>query len=81
MMFLFVFENRDLRSENRDHVFFRGLMKPSRKGDTYALCTLCRNDFSIAHGGSNDITKHIKTAKHLSFGKATESSRPITHIF
>ncbi len=36
----------------------------SGEGPTYALCTVCRSDFSIAAGGANDIKNHIKTAKH-----------------
>ena len=43
----------------------------SDRDDFTARCTICMSDFSIAHGGENDITKHMKTAKHK---KATESS-------
>ena len=44
------------------------LVKPkiqkSRKGENYALCTVCGCDFSIRHGGENDINKHNSTPKH-----------------
>ena len=32
--------------------------KRSKRGDGFALCTVCSCDFSIAHGGRNDIAKH-----------------------
>uniref|UniRef100_H3BDR6 HAT C-terminal dimerisation domain-containing protein n=1 Tax=Latimeria chalumnae TaxID=7897 RepID=H3BDR6_LATCH len=34
-------------------------------------CTICRVDFSVAHGGLNDCLKHTKTARHLGFAKST----------
>ncbi len=36
----------------------------SSKGAEYAHCKLCMRDFSIAHGGFNDITRHIKGPIH-----------------
>ena len=39
-------------------------IKPSRKGENHARCTLCSADFSIAASGRYDITQHIATAKH-----------------
>ena len=36
----------------------------SSLGSHYARCNPCRSDFNIKHGGSNDIRKHINTAKH-----------------
>ena len=41
-------------------------IKPSRKGENHARCTLCSADFSIAASGRYDITQHIATAKHRS---------------
>ena len=38
-------------------------IKPSRKGENHARCTLCSADFSIAASGRYDITQHIATAK------------------
>ena len=37
-------------------------IKPSRKGENHARCTLCSADFSIAASGRYDITQHIATA-------------------
>ena len=34
-------------------------VKPSRKGENHARCTLCSADFSIAASGRYDITQHI----------------------
>ena len=39
-------------------------IKPSRKGENHARCTLCSAVFSIAASGRYDITQHIATAKH-----------------
>ena len=38
-------------------------LKPSKKGVTYAFCTLCNTDICVAGGGKND-DRHLKTAKH-----------------
>lgn len=39
-------------------------MKPSKKGVSYAFCTVCNVDISIAGGGQHEIERHMKTAKH-----------------
>ena len=31
-------------------------IKPSKIDKYHARCTLCESDFSVAHGGANDIT-------------------------
>lgn len=31
----------------------------SKVGDTYAFCTVCACDLKIAHGGRNDIQRHM----------------------
>ena len=36
----------------------------SKRGDTYAYCKLCLSDFNIAHGGLNDIKRHVEGTKH-----------------
>ena len=36
-----------------------GIMASS-KGDQYAHCKLCKSDFSVVHGGFNDVTRHTK---------------------
>ncbi|XP_060125482.1 uncharacterized protein LOC118081165 isoform X3 [Zootoca vivipara] len=39
-------------------------LKKSRLGHHYAFCTICSCDFSVSHGGRNDVTQHTKAAKH-----------------
>ena len=34
----------------------------SRKGEGFALCTVCGSNFSVAHG-ENDINRHKDTSK------------------
>ena len=31
----------------------------------YAFCTVCGCDFSVAHGGKDDVRRHIDSAKHI----------------
>ena len=45
---------------------FKSIQK-SRKGENYALCTVCGCDFSIGHGGENDINKHNSTPNVSNF--------------
>ncbi|XP_077056086.1 uncharacterized protein LOC143707244 [Siphateles boraxobius] len=33
-------------------------------GDSHAFCKFCNCDFSISHGGRNDVCQHEKSAKH-----------------
>ena len=42
---------------------FKSIQK-SRKEENHALCIVCGCDFSIRHGGENDISKHNSTPKH-----------------
>ena len=52
-------------------------IKPSRKGENHARCTLCSADFSIAASGRYDITQHIATAKHRSNAERNDSNQSI----
>ena len=56
-----------------------GFIKPSRKGENHARCTLCSADFSIAASGRYDIThaQHIATAKHRSNAERKDSNQSI----
>ena len=36
----------------------------SRKGPTYARCTVCNRDVSVAYGGTKDLRKHEQTRIH-----------------
>ncbi len=46
-------------------------------GDTYARCTICAFDFTIHHGGRNDVTHHLKTKRHTEMSKAVSNVRSI----
>ena len=39
-------------------------MQPSKKGNTFAFCTVCNCDVSIAGGGVHGVKRHCATAKH-----------------
>ena len=41
-------------------------LRSSAKGPQFALCTVCKSDFSFAHGGKNDCKKHCDTQSHPS---------------
>lgn len=51
------------------------------KDDSYsterAKCIWCDCDFSISHGGLNDVKRHAKTKNHLEFVKAKFSTKSV----
>ena len=49
----------------------------SKKGPSFVHCDVCGTTFSIAHGGINDIKKHIATIKH----KDTSKSHTLKDFF
>uniref|UniRef100_A0A8C6UAT9 HAT C-terminal dimerisation domain-containing protein n=1 Tax=Neogobius melanostomus TaxID=47308 RepID=A0A8C6UAT9_9GOBI len=42
--------------------------------DNAAFCTLCKCEFSVAHGGKADVQSHSKTSKHKRWEQAGSSS-------
>ena len=44
----------------------------SRKGIKFASCKLFQSDFSVSHGGFNDITRHVKGSNHVQKLKDSE---------
>ncbi len=50
-------------------------------GNTFAHCSLCLSDFSIAHGGKHDVTTHINSKKHKRYALAVSSSRTVSSMF
>ena len=44
------------------------------ENDYKAFCTLCRREFSIAHGGLHDVSTHSKSELHLRAVDAARSS-------
>ena len=49
-------------------------------GDTYARFTYCASDFSIANGGRNVITAHVRGKHHQNMARAC-SSQSVTSFF
>ena len=53
----------------------------SRKGPSFAYCTLCSYDVSIAYGGTKDLRKHEQTALHQSASRSVAgTSSPKTYF-
>jgi len=55
-------------------------MLPSTRGPTFARCKYCYTDIDVAHGGVNDIKKHLATSKHQ-MAKVVGSSRNVRAFF
>ena len=39
-------------------------IQASKLADTMVFCTTCSFDLSVAHGGRNDIKRHIESNRH-----------------
>lgn len=50
-------------------------------GDTYARCTLCLSDFSVSHGGRNDVTTHVNGKHHKGLAVDASTTRSVTSFF
>ena len=53
----------------------------SRKGYKFSLCKLCSSDFSISHGGFNDIKQHVEGLNHQRRLKESKQSSNIVTFF
>ena len=55
-------------------------MTPSKKGSTYAYCTVCNCDISVAGGGVHEVKRHCRSVKHRSLfeGLQDQPSLPVT---
>ena len=42
------------------------VLKKIRKGERFAFCTTCANNFGRGYGGENDIKRQLETPKHKS---------------
>lgn len=52
------------------------------EGDkTKVTCGWCKCQFSVSHGGINDVTSHMDTKKHRQNDKAINSSRSLASMF
>lgn len=59
---------------------FRGWLARSNRTDgaTRARCIWCSSDFSVAHGGKNDVTKHMRSDQHKKIVTARAAQKPCT---
>lgn len=53
-----------IQSFNTDWLKVFDFLHRSKKGEQYAFFMFCHTDFSISHGGENDIEKYRDTEKH-----------------
>ena len=53
----------------------------SAKGDSFAYCSLCRSDFSVSHGGLNDVKRHVQGAVHKKRLKDVEKTTTISEFW
>ena len=52
----------------------------SKKRSSFARCDVCNCDFSIAHGGANDVKRHLTTGKHQEMVKLIKSNHSLTAL-
>ena len=50
-------------------------------GNTFARCTLCFSDFSIAHDGKHDATTHVNGKQHKQNALAASLSDTVSSMF
>ena len=53
-------------------------MKPSGKGSSYAYCSVCFCDFSVAGGGVHEVKRHCASRKHTENLKALSQQPALT---
>ena len=53
----------------------------SHRGPTFARCTYCAIDFTVSHGGKNDVERHLRTSAHVSAVRSTKGARAINNYF
>ena len=53
----------------------------SRKGQSYARCTVCNRDASVAYGGTKDLRKHEQTRVHQASQKGQIGATSLTSYF
>ena len=53
----------------------------SKKGPFHAFCRYCASDFTISHGGRNDVGQHIKTKAHEKNTTTVRATKSISSFF
>lgn len=76
-----------LKKNKREQLFLPSYTKAypcvqaSKVAKTHARCTVCEFDFSVKHGGFDDVSKHVKSGRHIAKGQALASSSQLTNFF
>jgi hypothetical protein len=55
--------------------------KISKKGPSYAYCTVCSRNVSVAYGGRKDLKKHELTSVHQAASASVTSTHSLTSYF
>ena len=55
--------------------------KVSRKGPSFAYCTTCSRNISVAYGGNKDLSKHERTDVHQAGSRSVAGVSSITSYF
>lgn len=64
-----------------DYIISWPFLCPSKLGDSHAHCKTCCSDFSISHGGRDDIKKHISSKKHATHFQLKSQVAPVSSFF
>ena len=54
------------------------LIHKAKNGENFGLCAVCGSDFSVAHGGENDINRHKNTSNHKVYVDVAQRQRKLT---
>ena len=53
----------------------------STRDEYHAMCTYCKKDFSVSHGGGSDVQQHIATESHKRNSKTVSETKSISAFF
>ena len=73
--------------KSRGHIFILSCTKaypcivPSKVSSLYAMCSVCECDFLISHGGFNDVSRHVKSMRHITKGQSLDNCSKMTSFF
>ncbi|CAF1529795.1 unnamed protein product, partial [Rotaria sordida] len=56
---------------------FGSFLREYKQDPTKAVCIACNEQFSIYHGGKNDIDRHTKSKKHINSMKSFNVNRQL----
>ena len=54
---------------------------PSEVSSLYAWCSVCDCDFLISHGGFDDVSRHVKSMRHITKGQSLDNCSKMTFFF